>query len=92
MYWAFVFYLLDDKLPQMHLWPARSKDFTQVYVSNNTIIILPLWTSHHSFQNASAFCIAVLSCGTNVETEVTKLETKLMSSHSWALSSLVHSI
>lgn len=47
--------------------------------------------SYHSFENASAFIIALLSCGTNWEPEVTKLEIKLMSSNSWAFSTLVHS-
>ena len=37
---AFDFYLYDDKLSQMHLWPGRREDFKQSYVSNNTIVTL----------------------------------------------------
>ena len=75
----------------MHLWPGRREDFRQYCVSSNTIITLHVWISHPGFQNASAFCIALCSCGTNGETEVTELEIKLMSSNSWVFPTLAHS-
>lgn len=50
-----------------------------------------LFDYHTSFENASAFIIALLSCGTTGETEVTKLKIKFMSSNLEAVSPLVHS-
>lgn len=69
----------------------EEQDFKHYYMYNNTIIKLHVWASHRSFESASAFAIALLSCGMNGETEVTKLEIKSMSSNSGAVSVLVHS-
>lgn len=91
---SFYILFLDDKLTQIHLWQERSQDFKQYYMSNNTIIlniILYIWISRHSFENASAFIIALLSYGTNGETEVTNLKMKFISSNLEAVSTLVHS-